>query len=73
MTTIETEIDLAKKLLNLRMLAKQVGQLSYELREIDKAFPADYYEFNNAEKMIELYGDVLEKVVKLGREIEASR
>lgn len=68
--TVETELDIATKLFNVRMLIKQVSQISFEAREIDKAFPADYYEFNNAEKMLSLYTQLLNKVVELSKEIK---
>lgn len=69
MNQIETDIDTAKKLLSARMLIKQLSQLSFEAREIDKAFPSDYYEFNNAEQMLELYRSLLDKIVVLSKEI----
>ena len=70
---IETDINLAKRLFNSRLIAKAVSQLSYELREIDKSFPADYYDFSNAEKMLGLYRLIEDKVLELSEDIKQSR
>lgn len=71
--TIETDIDMAKKLFNARIISKTISQISFELREIDKAFPIEYYEFNNAEKMLELYRTIEDKVLELSEHIKQSR
>ena len=71
-TQIETDIDVAKQLFKARMIIKQLSQLSFEAREIDKAFPADYYDFNSAEKMFSFYAEILHKIVKLSNEIDSS-
>jgi len=67
------EIDIAKKLFNSRLVAKAISQLSFELREIDKTFPADYYDFNNAEKMLELYHLIEDRILVLSEDIKKSR
>lgn len=67
------EINTAKQLFSTRMLIKQLMQISFEAREIDKSFPSDYYEFNNAEKMLELYNLILDRILELSKDIELSR
>ena len=47
--------------------------MSFELREIDKAFPYDYYEFSHAEKMIQLYETIEDKVLELAEVIKEIR
>lgn len=70
---IESDIDVAKKLFNARIIAKTISQISFEIREIDKAFPIEYYEFNNAQKMLELYHIVEDKIMELSEHIKQSR
>lgn len=70
---IETDISVAKRLFKARMIVKQLSQISFECREIDKAFPADYYDFNSAENMLDLYKEIIEKIVKLSKEVEDSK
>lgn len=69
----EDDLDISKKLFKARMIAKSVSQISFELREIDKAFPSDYYNFNDAEKMLSFYQIVENKILELSKEINNNR
>jgi hypothetical protein len=70
---IENEIDLASQLLKSRLIAKTVTQLSFEMREIEKMFGSDYYEFGSAENMLKMYKVIEDKVIQLAEEIRAGR
>jgi hypothetical protein len=70
---IENDIDLTKQLFKKRIVAKTISQMSFELREIDKAFPSDYYEFSHAEKMLQLYEIIEDKVLELAEVIKEIR
>ena len=72
-TILETDLDLTQKLLNTRMVMKQISQLSYELKEIDKIFGQEYYEINRAEKLLVLYKSIEDKIISLADELKKSR
>ena len=72
-TILETDMDLTQKLLNTRMVMKQISQLSYELKEIDKIYGQEYYESNRAEQLLKLYTSVEDKVISLARDLKKSR
>ena len=72
-TILETDMDLTQKLLNTRMVMKQISQLSYELKEIDKIYGQEYYESNRAEQLLKLYTGVEDKVISLARDLKKSR
>lgn len=71
--TPQADFDLANKLLDCRLRMKLISQLSYELREIDRAFPSEHYDQSNAEGLYQLYLKIEDKVLEMAEEIKRSK
>jgi hypothetical protein len=70
---ITSEIEQAKKIFKLRTAVKGVSQVSYEMKEIDKSIPMDYYELNNGKVLLELYDVIADKIIELAVKIQEAR
>lgn len=67
---LNVEVEQAKKMFELRTALKAISQVSFELKEIDKSLPVEYYAYNEARTMLALYKTVAKKVLAIAETIK---
>lgn len=64
------KLKLNKKLLEQREKLQQLSQLSYSYSKLNENYRGGNLTDEEAKELIKVYSSLLEKVVKLGKEIE---
>lgn len=67
------KLKLNKKLLDQREKLQQLSQLSYTYSKLNENYRGGNLDDNEAIELIEVYDELLDKVITLAREIENER